>query len=45
MTKQYQERFQKAFLIQVRETLRGNISEANRARELAILYRKKAEER
>ncbi len=38
-------KFQKAFLHQIRETLRGNYIEAARARSKVFLYRKKLEEK
>ncbi|MBI4097616.1 MAG: hypothetical protein HY426_01100 [Candidatus Levybacteria bacterium] len=40
-----QQKFQKAFLLQMRATLRGNASEASKTRQLVNFYRKKLEDR
>jgi len=40
-----QQKFQKAFLLQMRATLKGNFSEASKTRQLVNFYRKKLEER
>lgn len=40
-----QQKFQKAFLLQVRATLRGNYAQASRARERVEFYRKKLDDR
>lgn len=40
-----EQKFQKAFLLQVRATLRGNYSEAARVRNKVNFYRKKLDER
>ena len=40
-----QEKFQKAFLLQVRATLRGNYIQASRARDKVNFYKKKLDDR
>ncbi len=38
-------KFQKAFMLQMRATLKGNLSQASKTRQLVNFYRKKLEER
>jgi hypothetical protein len=38
-----EQKFQKAFLIQMRAALKGNINEASRTRQLVNFYRRKLE--
>ncbi|EKD85893.1 MAG: hypothetical protein ACD_37C00580G0005 [uncultured bacterium] len=40
-----EQRFQKAFLLQMRATFRGNPNQAGRARQMVNYYRKKLEEK
>jgi len=40
-----EQKFQKAFILQMRATLRGNLSQATKARTIVNYYRKKLEER
>jgi len=40
-----EQKFQKAFLTQVRETLRGNYSQASKARDLVNFYKRKLDGR
>lgn len=40
-----EQKFQKAFLLQVRETLRGNYSQASKARNMVNYYKRKLDDR
>ena len=40
-----QQKFQKAFILQMRATFKGNASQAGKARQLVNFYRKKLDEK